>query len=99
LCSTASFDSSFLKIASIIRPWFDQAIDDSLLETMDLAALPVEWTVEPPSPSTMGIGDLGGKESRSAVLELPSVMVPPELHRQLDLTHANFKKIIVGLVR
>jgi len=68
--------------------------DDALVEKV--AALPAEWTEEPPPPATKAIGDLWVKEARSAVLELPSVIVPGEPNYLLNPAHPDFKKIVIG---
>lgn len=68
--------------------------DDALVEKV--AALPSDWTEEPPSPSTKDIGDLWIREARSAVLELPSVIIPEEPNYLLNLAHPDFRKIAIG---
>lgn len=68
--------------------------DESLLEKV--AALPVDWTEEPPPPVTKDIGDLWVKAARSAVLELPSVIIPGEPNYLLNPAHPDFKKIAIG---
>ena len=68
--------------------------DDALVEKVTV--LPVEWTEEPPPPATKDIGDVWVKEARSAVLELPSVIVPGEPNYLLNPAHPDFKKIVIG---
>ncbi|MBL9174387.1 MAG: RES family NAD+ phosphorylase [Verrucomicrobiales bacterium] len=68
--------------------------EDGLVERV--AALPAEWTQEPPPPATMGIGDLWVREARSAVLELPSVIVPGEPNYLLNPAHPDFRRIAIG---
>ena len=68
--------------------------DDALVEKV--AALPADWTEEPPPPATKAIGDLWVKEARSAVLELPSVIILGEPHYLLNPAHPDFQKIIIG---
>lgn len=70
--------------------------DDALVETLAAARLPADWTEEPSPPSTKEIGDLWVKESRSAVLELPSVIIPAEPNYLLNPGHPDYKKIIIG---
>jgi RES domain-containing protein len=67
--------------------------DDSVLEKV--TSLPPDWTDEPPPPSTKNIGDLWVKQARSAVLELPSVIIPGEPNYLLNPAHPAFKKIII----
>lgn len=70
--------------------------DEALVEALNPAVLPADWTEEPPPPSTMEIGDLWVKESRSAVLELPSVIIKAEPNYLLNPAHPDFKKITIG---
>lgn len=68
--------------------------DDALVQTP--TALPVDWTEEPPPPATKRVGDLWVKEARSAVLELPSVIIPGEPNYLLNPAHPDFKRIVIG---
>jgi len=70
--------------------------DDALVEKILLNRLPADWRVEPPPPSTRAIGDAWVRERRSAVLALPSVLVPGELNYLLNPAHPAFKKISIG---
>jgi RES domain-containing protein len=72
------------------------AFEEAWVENMAVAGLPPGWTEEPPPPSTRRIGDLWVKEARSAVLELPSVIVRTERNYLLNPAHPDFKKIKVG---
>ncbi len=70
--------------------------DEALVETLPAAALPVDWTAEPPSPSTKIIGDRWVKEARSAVLEVPSVIINSEPNYLFNPSHRDFKKVRIG---
>jgi len=70
--------------------------DDDLVEALPVRALPADWTDEPPPVSTKTIGDGWVKEARSAILELPSVIIPGEKNYLLNPGHAGYKKIKVG---
>lgn len=70
--------------------------DEALLETTPDSALPADWTEEPPPPSTKGLGDRWVSEARSAVLEVPSVIVATESNYLLNPSHPDFGKIRVG---
>jgi RES domain-containing protein len=67
---------------------------DALVEKV--SALPAEWTEEPPPSATKDIGDIWVKDARSAVLELPSVIIPGEPNYLLNPEHPEFKKIAIG---
>jgi len=67
--------------------------EDKLIETIAAKSFPSDFTQEPPARSTMRIGDLWVKEGRSAVLELPSAIVPSESNYLLNPSHRDFQKI------
>jgi RES domain-containing protein len=69
---------------------------ESLVETVPLRGLPEDWRQEPPPPSTQQLGDTWVRESRSAILAVPSIVIPEELNYLLNPVHPNFKKITIG---
>jgi RES domain-containing protein len=75
---------------------FRLQFDAALVENIPLNRLPADWRVEPPPPSTNAIGDAWLREVRSAVLALPSVIVPGELNYLLNPAHPAFKKISIS---
>jgi RES domain-containing protein len=75
---------------------FRIGFDDALVERMTVASLPPGWREEPVPPLTKEMGDLWVKLGRSAVLELPSVMIPGESNYLLNPAHPDFKKITPG---
>lgn len=70
--------------------------DEALVETVAARDLPADWNEEPPPPSTAEIGDRWVRESRSAVLKLPSVIISAELNYLLNPGHSDFKRIRIG---
>lgn len=70
--------------------------DDTFVEVVDPAGLPSHWREKPPSSFTMEIGDLWVRESRSAVMKLPSALIPGESNFLLNPRHPEFKKIVIG---
>lgn len=70
--------------------------DEDLVERIDIAGLPADWTEEPPPPSAAEIGDQWVKESRSAVLEVPSVIIHAEPNYLVNPAHPDFKQIRFG---
>ncbi len=68
--------------------------DEALVE--EAATLPANWRDQPAPASTKAIGDLWVKQTRSAVLELPSVIIPGEANFLLNPAHPDFKKIAIG---
>jgi len=69
---------------------------DSLIEPLPSRNLPADWRHEPPPASTQQLGDAWARELRSAVLAVPSIIVPEELNFLLNPAHHDFKKITVG---
>src|SRR5947208_5084950 len=59
----------------------------ALVETFLATALPADWQAEPPPPATKALGDAWVRESRSAVLALPSVIISDELNYLLNPAH------------
>ena len=68
---------------------------DSLVEKIAARHLPKDWREEPPPLSTQRMGDVWVRESRSAVLAAPSIIVPEELNYLLNPNHPDFKKITI----
>ena len=77
---------------NIIRLDFDKA----MVETLALSALPPNWKSEPPGPTTKQLGDAWVKGARSAILAVPSVIIPSGLNYVLNSKHPDFSKIVFG---
>ena len=77
---------------SIVRLNFDKA----MVETLALSALPPNWKSEPPGPATKQLGDAWVKAARSAILAVPSVIIPSGLNYVLNPKHPDFSKIAFG---
>jgi RES domain-containing protein len=67
--------------------------DAKWLETLPPRQWPVNWRLEPPSPATQRLGDAWIKAGRSALLAVPSVIIPGEQNFLLNPKHSNFTKI------
>ena len=67
--------------------------DDRLIQTFPPRNLPKNWQHEPPPPSLQRRGDDWTKSARSAILAVPSVIIPSELNYLLNPNHPNFRKI------
>ncbi len=76
----------------IIRIEFDEA----WVERLPLAALPSDWRTEPPPLSTRQLGDTWARSSRTAILAVPSVIIPEETNYVLNPAHPDFKKITIS---
>ena len=69
---------------------------DSLIENVSMRNLPKDWRQEPPPPSTQRFGTVWARELRSAVLAIPSIVIPDELNYLLNPAHPDFKKVVIG---
>jgi RES domain-containing protein len=74
---------------------FRLEFDDALTENLPLRRLPAGWRQEPPPPFTKVVGDVWVRARRSAVLALPSVIIPAETNYLLNPAHPDFRKIII----
>jgi RES domain-containing protein len=55
--------------------------------------LPSSWRKEPPPKETMGIGTRWAEGRSTAVLRVPSVIIPQEYNYVLNPLHPDFRKI------
>jgi len=69
---------------------------DELVQDLDPALLPANWRVSPAPSGTMEIGDSWVRESSSAVLRVPSVIVPSEHNYLINPGHRDFSRISIG---
>ncbi len=67
-----------------------------LIEKVAVDHLPVDWRTEPPALSTKVLGDRWIREKRSAILQLPSAIIPGEVNYLLNPAHPDFGKIQIG---
>ena len=67
--------------------------DAKLMTAIELANLPKGWNAYPPMAASKSIGDNWIKSDRSAVLAVPSVIVPLERSFLLNPSHRDFGKI------
>jgi RES domain-containing protein len=57
---------------------------------------PTDWRSDPPSRSTQAIGDAWFARGRTAVLRVPSVVVPVEYNYLINPAHPDAKRIAIG---
>jgi RES domain-containing protein len=70
--------------------------DESLVQELAIQNLPANWDVEPPTSDTQELGDSWVMSASSAVLSVPSVVVPEERNYILNPRHPDFKRIRIG---
>lgn len=57
---------------------------------------PAGWRSEPPHEASMRYGSRWLRQARSAVLEVPSAVVPSETNYLLNPNHPDFRRIRIG---
>jgi RES domain-containing protein len=72
---------------------FQVHVEESMVETLPYA--PNDWNIEPAPPSCRTLGDEWLKSQRTAVLSVPSVVVPLERNYVLNPLHPDFKQIVI----
>lgn len=75
---------------------FDVSFDEALMTTVDPATLPKSWRRSPSPATVQQVGDDWSADGASAVLQLPSVIVPSEWNYLLNPAHPDFAKITIG---
>lgn len=72
------------------------AFDETLVLRIDAAALPLKWSSYPAPPATKDLGTQWVKAAASAVLAVPSAIVPIDLNYLINPRHPDFSKISIG---
>ena len=72
------------------------AFSNALVESVPSKALPLTWNSTPAPFTTKTIGDQWVRQSASAILCVPSAVVPNELNFLLNPHHPDFSKIEIG---
>ncbi len=85
-------EASLLSSYSLVATRFD----DGLIERLDRSRLPDGWRAYPAPPELQQIGDEWVKSLRSAVLEIPSVIVQRESNYLLNSAHPDFPSMSIG---
>jgi RES domain-containing protein len=67
--------------------------EDALMETLAPKKLPPDWRASPPGAGSMQIGEQWVREARSAVLAVPSAIVPAERNFLLNPAHPKFRQV------
>ena len=70
--------------------------DDSLVTDVDIPSLPRDWRSSPTSPEVQRFGDDWAMLNHSAVLRVPSVIVPRESNYLLNPRHPRYGEIKIG---
>jgi len=67
--------------------------------TLGVDALPVTWAAIPAGRASVGVGSRWIREGASALLEVPSVIVPEETLVALNATHPEIKRLKATVIR
>ena len=70
--------------------------EERLVTRLVSSALPLDWRLEPPPQSTKQVGDAWLRARESAILAVPSVIIPDETNYLLNPGHPEFQDIIFG---
>ena len=70
--------------------------DESLINPVELSALPKHWRSDPPPPEIRSVGDDWVFSGSSAVLKIPSALVPGENNFLLNPEHKDFARLRFG---
>ena len=70
--------------------------DEVSIEEIGREALPSDWREEPPPDSTKTLGSEWAQAMRTAVLCVPSIVVPSEHNHLLNPTHPEFPRIRIS---
>lgn len=87
-----------LHSAEILKRYvlFKVSFSDSLIEEIDADEMPANWRKSPPPAALQRLGDAWLAAGKSAVLRVPSAVVPTESNYLLNPAHPAFKKIKIG---
>lgn len=70
--------------------------DDGIVRKLQDSELPDDWNVLPYPASTQALGDLWVRDLQSAVLEVPSAVVPGESNYLINPAHEDFASLKLG---
>jgi len=75
---------------------FQIGIEESLVTILAPRELPRNWRADPPPLKTREIGDSWTTASTSAVLQVPSAILPAEHNFLLNPHQPDFPKLLIG---
>lgn len=69
--------------------------DDVTVRRINAASLPSDWQMEPPPDSTKRLGSDWALKLETAVLVVPSTLIPGELNYLLNPAHPDFERLVI----
>jgi RES domain-containing protein len=87
-----------LEASELMRRYvsFEVTFEESLVTAIHIADLPKNWRQSPIPASVQAAGDQWVANGNSAVLRVPSALVPNEWNYLLNPAHPDFAKIAIG---
>jgi len=70
--------------------------DRAAIESIDVKTLPANWRAFPPLPGLVVFGERWFRASGTAVLSVPSVVIPHERNFILNPGHPEFTRLSIG---
>lgn len=86
-------DDSILSAYSYIEAEFDESL---VVKITEIAKLPKNWNQSPPTFEVQKIGNDWAKHNLSAVLAVPSAIIPSESNYLINPNHKDFSLISYG---
>ena len=74
---------------------YEMEFDERLVRDLPVSDLPAEWRKSPPAPDLQRFGDAWLHEASSAVLRVPSAVLPTERKDLINPEHPDFQHITV----
>ena len=87
------FDSSELLDNYVV---FEVGIDQALVTKVQPSQLPRNWRDDPPLMKVREVGDAWATAGTSAVLQVPSAILPAEHNFLLNPHHRDFPRLVIG---
>ena len=72
------------------------ALEDSLIADLPSSSLPKNWGEDPAPASVQAVGDRWVSEAKTAVLRVPSTLVPGESNFLINPKHSDFRKLTIS---
>ena len=76
--------------------FFEVTMEEALIAVLDVRNLPRNWRSDPPPAKLRALGDVWVTNATSAVLRVPSTVIPVEHNYLLNPKHSDFLKLQLG---
>jgi RES domain-containing protein len=72
------------------------SLEDSLVQEVDVSALPKNWRADPPPCELREVGDDWARKANCPVLRVPSALVPEQYNLLMNTEHPEFIQLGFG---